>query len=218
MSSLLPLFLRGLVMGFAIAAPVGAIGVLCIRRTLAYGRAVGLATGLGAATADGFYGAVAAFGVTALSAALLSARAWLGLAGGLFLVYLGVRTISARVVSADTEQAAPRSLWAAYASTFVLTLGNPMTILSFTAVFAALGVGAAGAGVPGALALVAGVFLGSAAWWLILSTVVGFVRHMVSDSAMVWIDRVSGAVIVAFGAWATINALVLLGAFGKSGS
>jgi threonine/homoserine/homoserine lactone efflux protein len=215
MSSLLQLFLRGLAMGFAIAAPVGAIGVLCIRRTLAGGRSLGLATGLGAATADAVYGAIAAFGVTALSVALLGARAWLGLAGGLFLVYLGARTIAARPIDECADErmpaSAPSSLLAAYGSTFLLTLGNPSTILAFVAVFAALGVSAAGAGLAGAAAIVLGVFCGSAAWWLLLSTGIGLVRHRLSGNVMVWIDRLSGAVIVVFGLLAAAGSLQLLG-------
>ncbi len=211
MLQLLPLFARGLAMGFAIAAPVGAIGVLTIRRTLSGGRALGLATGLGAATADGFYGAVAAFGVTALSAALVGARGWLGVAGGLFLVYLGIRTIVATPPEDGVDAPEPASLAGAWASTFVLTLGNPMTILSFTAAFAALGVGAAGSGIPGALALVVGVFCGSALWWVVLTFAVDLVRHRLSRASMAMIDRVSGAVIVAFGVVATLGGLAALG-------
>jgi threonine/homoserine/homoserine lactone efflux protein len=213
MSGLFPLFLRGLAMGFAIAAPVGAIGVLCIRRTLRAGRALGIATGLGAATADGVYGAVAAFGVTALSAALVDARGWLGLAGGLFLVYLGARTIASEPARERDERREPKSLVAAWSSTFLLTLGNPSTILMFVGVFAALGVAAQGTGVAGPILLVAGVFCGSAAWWLLLSTAVASVRHRLSANTMVWIDRVSGAVIVAFGVIAALGGLQLLGVF-----
>ena len=113
------------------------------------GRALGLATGLGAATADGVYGAIAAFGVTAVSAVLVGARGWLGLAGGVFLVYLGVRTIAAEPARERDERGEPKSLVAAWSSTFLLTLGNPSTILMFVAVFAALGVAAQGTGVRG---------------------------------------------------------------------
>ena len=215
MSSLLLLFARGLAMGFAIAAPVGAIGVLCIRRTLAGGTALGLATGLGAATADGVYGAVAALGLTAISAALVGARAWLGLAGGVALIYLGTRTMLARPAEDRGDvRSVSGGLAAAWGSTFLLTLGNPSTILAFIAVFAALGVGAAGSGPAGALALVAGVFSGSALWWLVLSGSVGLVRHRVSVAATLWIDRASGALIAAFGVAAALGGLALLGVLG----
>jgi threonine/homoserine/homoserine lactone efflux protein len=213
MSALFPLFLRGLAMGLAIAAPVGAIGVLCIRRTLRGGRAIGIATGLGAATADGVYGAVAAFGVTAISAALVGARGWLGLAGGILLVYLGVRTIAAEPAKEQSERREPKTLMAAWSSTLLLTLGNPTTILMFVGVFAALGLAAQGTGLAGPVVLVVGVFFGSLAWWLILSTAVASVRHRLSPDTMVWIDRVSGAVIVAFGVVAVVGGLQALGVF-----
>src|SRR5262249_25342173 len=135
------LFLRGIVIGLSIAAPVGPIGVLCIRRTLAEGRASGLATGLGAATADAGYRCVAALGPTAPTGALTAAQMGVRLIGGGFLVYLGVRAFLSRAGDRAAE-ARGGSLLKAYASTFLLTLTNPMTILSFVAVFAALGLGA----------------------------------------------------------------------------
>ena len=132
------LLLRGVLLGFAIAAPVGPIGVLCIRRTLAFGRITGLVTGLGAATADMCYGAVAAFGLAAVSSLLISQQHWIRLIGGAFLCYLGVTTILARPAAAAAS-ARSGGLAAAYASTLALTLTNPLTILSFAAIFAGLG-------------------------------------------------------------------------------
>ena len=131
--------LRGLIIGFSIAAPVGPIGVLCIRRTLAEGRAFGFASGLGAATADAIYSCIAAFGLTFISSILIGQEVWLHLVGGAFLCYLGLRTFLAR----PAEHAAPatgRGLFGAYTSAFFLTLTNPMTILSFMVIFAGLGV------------------------------------------------------------------------------
>jgi threonine/homoserine/homoserine lactone efflux protein len=164
---------KGALIGFAIAAPVGPIGVLCIRRTFAEGRPAGLATGLGAATADAFYGAVAAFGLTAISGFLLGYQAELRLAGGLFLCALGMRTLTARPSSAPVPMRG-RGLGEAYATSVALTLTNPATILSFIAVFAGAGLGQQAHGTAEALALVTGVFLGSGTWWLLLS---GFVEH-----------------------------------------
>jgi threonine/homoserine/homoserine lactone efflux protein len=188
---------RGLLLGFSIAAPVGPIGVLCIRRTLAEGRLAGLATGLGAAAADGVYGAIAAFGLTWVTAALVGQQQWVRLIGGLFLVYLGVRTFFAR--PSDTAADARGGGWAsAFASTFVLTLTNPMTILSFVAVFAGLGLGST-AGGGGAVLLVTGVILGSAAWWLLLSAVVSRLRDRFDAGRMRAVNRLSGAVIAGFG-------------------
>jgi threonine/homoserine/homoserine lactone efflux protein len=202
----LPLFGRGLVIGFSIAAAIGPIGILCIRRTLAEGRAIGLATGLGAAAADAVYGAVAAFGLTAVSGLLVRQQGWIRLGGGLFLCYLGIRTALARPAERAAE-AGGTGLLGAFAATFGLTLTNPMTILAFVAVFAGLGMGSPGADAAGAARLVLGVFLGSALWWLLLSGSVGLVRHRLSPRALAWVNRVSGAVIAAFGmaalAWPT---------------
>ena len=162
------LFLRGLVIGFSIAAPVGPIGVLCIRRTLANGRAAGLATGLGAATADGMYGCVAGFGLTFISSVLIDQQLWLRLFGGLFLCYLGIKTLLSRPAEQEAK-AGGTGLLGSYASTFLLTVTNPMTILSFAAIFAGLGLANTSGSYASAVILVLGVFLGSATWWLLLS-------------------------------------------------
>jgi threonine/homoserine/homoserine lactone efflux protein len=193
--------LKGLVIGISIAAPVGPIGVLCIRRSLRDGLWTGFMAGLGAATADAAYGCVAGFGLTAISSLLVSQRYWLGMIGGAFLCFLGVQTFLARPPSeAAPEGGAGRPL-AAYGSTFLLTLANPATILSFAAVFAAFGIGAA-AGYLAAGSLVLGVFLGSASWWLILSGSVSAVRSRVSPSWMRAVNRISGATLFAFGVYA----------------
>lgn len=197
--------LTGLVLGFSIAAPVGPIGVLCIRRTLADGRLAGFVSGLGAATADAFYGAVAGFGLTAISSALVSQQLWLRAVGGLFLLYLGLKTL--RSLPGDRPAAARgrRGLAGAYASTLALTLTNPMTILSFVAIFAGLGLGAGGTTAGGALMLVLGVFLGSALWWLCLSAGVGLFRLRLGPRTLRWANVLSGAIIIAFGVAALLS-------------
>ena len=203
--------LRGLGLGFAIAAPVGPIGVLCIRRTLAEGRVVGLFTGLGAATADATYGAVAAFGVSAITSILVSQRLWIHLLGALFLAWLGLRTalarpnvtrLAARLDAAPeaTDPKAPRGLLAAWASTVALTLTNPTTILSFAAVFAGLGL--AGTSYAAAGLTVVGVFLGSALWWVILSGGVNLLRARFDARAMRWVNVVSGLLLLGFAVFA----------------
>jgi threonine/homoserine/homoserine lactone efflux protein len=194
----------GLVIGFSIAAPVGPIGVLCIRRTLANGRLSGIASGFGAATADAVYGCIAAFGLTFISTLLIQYQFWLRLIGGVFLCLLGVKTILAKPSEkVCTEKG--RGLVGAYGSTFLLTLTNPLTILSFAAVFAGLGVGSAYADYGSAALLVFSVFAGSALWWLILSGVVSLARAKVTVNVMKWINRVSGAVILAFGIFALVS-------------
>lgn len=190
--------LRGAVLGFAIAAPVGPIGVLCIHRSLAGGRASGFASGLGAATADAVYGALAAFGLTVVTAFLVDQQTWLRLLGGAFLCYLGVRTLLARSAeeAADVRKKGG-GLIAAYASTFFLTLTNPMAILSFAAVFAGIGAGA-GEDRDSMPLLVLGVFAGSALWWLLLSVGAGLFRGKVGSRGMRTVNLVSGVLILTF--------------------
>jgi len=200
--------LRGLAIGLSIAAPVGPIGVLCIRRTLAQGRAFGLVSGLGAATADLIYGCVAGFGLTIVSDFLVDQQVWLRLGGGAFLCYLGVRTLLAR--PAEQEQAAlpgGNGLAGAYASTLFLTLTNPMTIISFAAIFAGLGLADSGGDRASAAVLVLGVFAGSALWWLLLSGGANVFRERVSPRGLGWINRISGVIITGFGLFALVSAV-----------
>ena len=200
------LWLRGFLLGFAIAAPVGPIGILCIRRTLAQGWLTGFVTGLGAATADAVYGSVAAFGLTAVTAILVDQQAWFRVIGGIFLCYLGARTLASRPAAAQSTELSERaSLKGAYLSTFVLTLTNPLTILSFAAAFAALGMGNTGGSYACSALLVLGVFAGSALWWLILSSIASLIRGRIGARAMLWVNRVSGGIILAFGVAALLS-------------
>jgi threonine/homoserine/homoserine lactone efflux protein len=203
----LGLFARGLAIGLAIAAPVGPIGLLCIRRALAGGFPLGFLTGMGAAAADGVYGAVAAFGLTAVSGFLVAQQKYMMLAGGIALIWLGVRTALKKPAGAAAEARA-ENLLGAFASTFVLTLANPATILSFIAVFAGLGL-AATPGTAGAATVVAGVFLGSAAWWLFLAGAMAAFRRQVPPAAILWINRGSGAILAAFGIAALLSLLLV---------
>jgi len=197
-------FLRGVAIGFSIAAPVGPIGVLCIRRTLAQGRLSGFASGLGAATADAAYGCIAGFGLTAVSNLLVSQQTWLRLIGGLFLCYLGVKTFFDKLAENGTVTGASGMI-SAYLSTLVLTLTNPMTILSFAAVFAGLGLGSGTENYPAAILLVSGVFAGSALWWLLLSGGVGLFREKLTNDHLRWVNRISAIVIAGFGLLALVS-------------
>ena len=158
---------------------------------------MGLFTGLGAATADAAYGFVAAFGLTAVSIFLLDKQLWLSLFGGVFLCLLGIATFRSLPPN-DAASTAGGSRLAAYASTFLLTLSNPTTILSFIAIFAGFGLGAY-ASYAAASAMVLGVFLGSALWWIILSGSVGLLRSRLNQTWMRWVNRISGTMILAFG-------------------
>ena len=201
-------FLRGIVLGFSIAAPVGPIGVLCIHRTLAGGRAVGLVSGLGAASADAIYGSIAAFGLAAVSGFLVDQQTWLQLIGGAFLLFLGLRTIRAQPAERAAEAQAGHGLPGAYLSTLALTLTNPVTILSFVAIFAGAGIVQSGTDYAAALTLVVGVFIGSALWWLLLSGGVSLVRTAFTPARLRWVNRLSGAVLVVFGVLALAAAAV----------
>ncbi len=208
----LTLLFRGLLIGFSIAAPVGPIGVLCIRRTLSEGRAAGLLSGLGAATADAIYGCIAGFGLTVIANFLLAQQAWFSLAGGAFLCYLGVKTWQAQPAQSPAlvaESGKPgdglstgrrmRSWLGLYASTFVLTLTNPLTILSFVAIFAGLGLAEAKRDIASAGILVMGVFGGSALWWLLLSSSINLLREKFNPQRLQWVNRLSGVIIAGFG-------------------
>ena len=199
-------FLKGLVIGFSIAAPVGPIGILCIQRTMAKGRIAGLATGMGAATADAIYGCIAGFGLSFISQFLVDQQMWLKLGGGLFLGYLGLRTILSRPKENSIE-AGSAGLVSDYLTTFFLTLTNPMTILSFTAVFAGLGLATGAGNYAAALTLVTGVFLGSAGWWLLLTSGVGLFWSKPGPTFRIWINRISGTVLIVFAVVALVSML-----------
>lgn len=190
---------RGFLLGFAVAAPVGPIGILVIRRTLAVGRRAGFVSGLGAATADAGYGCVAVLGLAAATRALVAHAGLLRLGGGLFLCWFGLRTLLARPVPAGGVPGEAGGLWAAYGSTLLLTVTNPMTILSFAAAFAGLGL-ADGATGPGAgLSLVVAVFLGSMLWWALLSGAVGLLRGAIGTRALRAVNWTAGLLLVGFG-------------------
>jgi threonine/homoserine/homoserine lactone efflux protein len=188
-----------MLLGFAIAAPVGPIGVLCIRRTLADGRLIGFLSGLGAATADMLYGAVAAFGLTAVQGLLVRQQVWLQVVGGLFLLYLGIRTFFTPPADHAAEAREPRGKLSAYLTTLGLTLANPATILSFTIIFAGFRLGDASGGFLAPALLVLGVFVGSASWWLLLSGAVGLLRDRFNSSWIRWVNRLAGIIIAGFG-------------------
>lgn len=192
------LLYKGILLGLSIAAPVGPIGVLCIRRTLAKGMISGLLSGMGTATADALYGCIAAFGITAVSVFLVEQQVYLRLAGGIFLLYLGITTFRS-LPTATSPSDKKHSIAGDYASAFFLTLTNPMTIMSFAAVFAGLGVGTEGANYQLAAFMVLGVFLGSMLWWLILSITVDILRDRFDQQRLTWINQFSGLVIFGFG-------------------
>jgi threonine/homoserine/homoserine lactone efflux protein len=200
------LALRGFVLGFTIAAVVGPIGLLVIRRTLAEGGRYGLASGLGVATADATYGAIAAFGLSAITDVLVNARQVLGLVGGVFLLWLAWQTVRSTPTEAATVTTTRRGYLGAYLSILGLTLANPMTILSFGALFAGLGVTSSATG--DAALVVLGVLLGSTTWWIVLTTAVAMLRGRITPRWLHRINLVSGVVIGAFAIVSIVAALM----------
>ncbi len=198
--------LKGLIVGFVIAAPVGPIGVLCAKRTLTHGRRAGFFSGMGAATADAIYGFVAAFGLTFISNFLIGHQFWLRLAGGTLLCILGTRTLIA--APPRERQDPPRSAKryaGMFTSTFFLTLTNPMTILSFAAVFVGFGLAATRGSLVSAGILIVGVFLGSALWWLILVGIFSIFRRRFAHHELLWVNRITGAIIAGSGILALLS-------------
>jgi len=194
------LVLRGFILGFTIAAAVGPISLLVIRRTIAQGQLYGLVSGLGVATADATYGAIAAFGLAAITDVLVDARVVLGLVGGLFLLWMAWQTMRSSPMEAATPAPTGRRGYAgAYLSILALTMANPMTILSFGALFAGLGV-TSGA-TDDAAFVVIGVLLGSAAWWVVLTAVIGRLRGRMTAT---WIHRINLASGLLIGAFALV--------------
>lgn len=198
--------LRGAVLGFTIAATVGPITMLTIRRTLAYGWAIGFASGLGVVTVDTTYGAVAAFGITAVSDVLVAIARPLALVGGVFLIYLGLRTMRSQPIDPRNADPAGRpSVLSAYASIVGLTFTNPLTILAFAALFVSFGVSGS---VIDALLVVIGVGLGSLLWWIILTTTLAVIRHRLSARSLRAANVLSGAVITIFGVLALVKGVL----------
>jgi putative LysE/RhtB family amino acid efflux pump len=204
------LLARTFVIGIVVAAPVGAMGILCIQRTLAHGWRAGMATGAGIATADAIYAAVAAFGITAVSQWMVSFQAELRIIGGLALLWLGWRSITTPPAHDSAHVRDSTRLGPLYTSAVGLTLTNPTTIMAFAIIFASAGL-VTQAGPGAALIVTAGVACGSLAWWLALTAVVAAVRHAVSEKAMVVVNRISGGVLAVFGIVAIVTGVTSLG-------
>ncbi|NDF13315.1 MAG: LysE family translocator [Proteobacteria bacterium] len=200
------LFAEGLALGFSIAAPVGPIGVLCIRRTLHSGFATGAASGLGAAFADTLYAAIAAFGLTAVSQFLSAEQGPIRLFGGIFLLWLAYKTYTSKTKAEDAH-VSQQNLTMSCVSTFLLTLTNPATIIAFVAVFAGLGM-VDGSSFAATAEVVGGVFAGSMLWWLILTGFMHKMKKRFSLSSMKWVNRISGVVLFLFALWALLSVFI----------
>lgn len=201
--ALLIALLKGVVVGIVIALPVGPVGVLCVRRTLFEGATYGFVSGLGAATADTIFGIVAGFGITIVRDFMLRYQDWFAAAGGLFLLYVGVKALL-QASDAEPEPVEDEGYIAVFVSAFALTITNPITILAFAGIFAKVGVSRE-AGFVDMGVLVGGVFLGSLLWWLGLSFGIAALRRRTDTVRLVWLNRISGAILA-------LSGLGLLGA------
>lgn len=188
--------MKGIILGFSIAAPVGPIGILCIRKTLDQGRSFGFIAGLGAATADAIYGSVAALGLTMVSQFLIKQSTWINLFGAVFLLYLSYITFRAPIKNNIESDRTRTNYFRTFGTTLILTLTNPLTIVSFVGIFAGMNIGPES---ETSLYLVLGVFLGSAIWWLLLSGIVGSLRQMISTRAMKRLNTLSSLILFGFG-------------------
>ncbi|GMA60788.1 LysE family translocator [Alicyclobacillus fastidiosus] len=199
------IFIKGLILGFSVAAPVGPIGLLCIQRTLNKGRLAGLLSGLGAATADTLYSCIAAFGFTVISQLLIREQRWLHLVGGFFLLYLGIKTFRASP-SNQAAQLNGNGLFSMYLSTLFLTITNPMTILTFVGMFAGLGfVGGGTSSVWSSFMLVLSVFVGSAFWWFLLSGGVSLFKHWFDTGRLRWVNIIAGMLMAGLGVFSLVS-------------
>jgi len=196
---------KGLIVGFVIAAPAGPIGVLCARRALMHGRRAGFFSGMGAATADAFYGFIAAFGFTFVSDLLVGHQFWIRLAGGALLIFLGTKTLIAEPRGKIDLPKSAKKFAGMFTSTFFLTLTNPMTVFSFAAVFAGFGLAGIKGSVSSAGILVLGVFLGSALWWLHLVGIFSFFKRRFKQHELQWVNRIAGVIIAGSGALALLS-------------
>lgn len=206
MSTLIHL-MEAWMIGIAIAAPVGPIGMLCIRKTLEIGLVGAIAVGLGAALADSAYGLVAALGLTAVSHFLLAKAVYIKLIGGFFLLYLAYKELKVKPSPTGVTVGKSKNMSRLTGEVFFLTLTNPATILSFIGIFASIGGGATST--TEMFLLVLGIFLGSMTWWLFLGTLIVKIKHKLPES---WIHRIrylSAIILGGFGLWAIVSGLLV---------
>jgi threonine/homoserine/homoserine lactone efflux protein len=197
------IFLKALIIGFSIAMPVGPIGMLCIRNTLSYGLRIGFATGLGAALADSCYGFMAGGGLAFLSSFLINNNSLIKIIGSAILLWLGINEIKNARTKIHEIKIKKSSFYKTIATTYLLTITSPMTILSFVGVFAVIG----GNNLSGTniFFIITGIFCGSLLWWLTLAGIVAQIRHKISINAMAKIRISSGIILCAFAAYALIS-------------
>ena len=199
------MLIRGVMAGVAIAAPVGPVNILTASRTLLKGPRSGLLSGLGAAAADTVYGSIAGFSISFVIGFLLREERWIRIYGGILLIAIGVWYFQKKPSSLK-ERRDEGGGHSDFVSTFLLTLTNPTTVLSYLAVLAALGA-ASRESVWHTVFLVLGIFSGSMTWWIILVMISNRFRNRFNDRTLRWMNRVAGFAIGGFGAASMILGL-----------
>jgi threonine/homoserine/homoserine lactone efflux protein len=196
---------KGLILGFSIAAPLGPIGLLCIKRTLEGGRLRGMLSGLGAASADAFYGSLAAFGLAELFQRYSWIQTWTQILGSAFIVYLGIRYVLSKKTENNGEaEVRAAGMGKVYLTTFLLTLLNPIAIFAFIGIFAGAGVRSTGS----AIWVVAGIFCGSMLWWIVLAFIAHWLGKRLSAAFLLWVNRIAGIALIGFGLWFAVSAIL----------
>jgi threonine/homoserine/homoserine lactone efflux protein len=204
----LTFFIKGIIVGIVITAPIGPVGALVVQRTINEGRTAGIISGFGSAAGDAVYAAIVAFGLTFISEMLMQREAWVHMIGGIILFVFGVRVYFSKP-SPYSENKAARSHFGLFGSAFLLTLSNPMVILSILALFAVIGIHNPGNYYRTAGLLVAGIFTGCAFLWTVLCYVISNIRGRLSDRGLVIVNKVTGIVIFGCGAYAFISLIRL---------
>jgi threonine/homoserine/homoserine lactone efflux protein len=199
------IFLKALIIGLAIAAPVGPIGILCIRYNLNYGFKLGIAVGLGAALADGLFGAIAGFGLITISNLLLDNKIILNLVGGSILIYMGYNDLKKRSNLDNPLKVKHKEFLQVLTTTFVLTLTNPLTIIMFLGVFTTLG--AMNSNLQSIIYIILGVFLGSLLWWLFLSSFITLTHHKLSPKVITYINKTAAIILIIFGCYTILSTI-----------
>ena len=203
------IIINGFIFGLVLAAPVGPVGVLCVQRTLSEGRMHGLLSGLGAAVGDAIYGAIAAFGVSAVQLWISDHQVSLRTIGGILLLLLAAKTLILRPNRKNQKNVGKlhtENLLQDFVSTFLLAITNPITILTFAGLFVTLGSTDVGDSVNNAALLVFGVFIGSALWWFALAFTANLARPYIDGGYQKWVSRISAAILISFGVYALITA------------
>lgn len=206
-SSLLLLFLKGILIGFVIAAPIGPIGILCIQRTISGRYGLSLMTGLGAGVADTVYGAIAGFSLVSIANFIAQYEFYLRLFGSVLLGWIGFSIFRSPLRHDPLETRSKETFFHGFTSAFFLTLSNPIALIVFAAAFTVMGVSPQSDSLDQSLVLVGGVFVGANGWWFALSTTIHLIHHKLSETNLLWINRISGGLLLGFGAYMLLSLL-----------